>query len=516
MPRITLQNAKWNFDEDAPLGKPGGFGAVFLGTAEDGAAVAIKRIKQEMLAHAGRELELAAFFRAHTFTHVVPILDVGFDEASAAYYIVMAKADGSLADLIDKSAPLSEPESFEIIAAIVAGLAEIDELVHRDLKPPNILLHNGVWKLADLGLARFAAASTAPNTMKDFLSAQYAAPEQWKSERATKATDVYALGCIIHELVSGSPPFPGPQQWNFSSQHQFDDPPVLPASAPLQRITSACLAKRPELRPSIASLQDTFEKLRSSGAPRLGNALAVAAAKVEAARASAEARELSQRKRESDRADVAKEAVKVVTGMLEDLLNLVAADAPNAQAAATVMTYEAGNPGIRGRGLTLGNGYIMYNIPFPLLGTDAASTKVDIVCGAMIEVGSRITTFTSKGASVISRSANVWFAKFPFDDSYQWWEAGYFYGEKMPATLKGLSEPYSIGDGHSHAGFRTGIEHLKWGGYHQLAYNPKRVAGRFFQEFCVRWSTLLAQAAVDQMSLSESLPEEAIEAKFQH
>ena len=96
------------------------------------------------------------------------------------YFIVMAKADRSLADLIASSAPIPEDDAVEILSAIASGLAEMKELIHRDLKPANVLLHNGVWKLADLGLTRFVEDSTSSNTMKYFITAQYAAPEQWR------------------------------------------------------------------------------------------------------------------------------------------------------------------------------------------------------------------------------------------------------------------------------------------------------------------------------------------------
>ena len=77
-------------------------------------------------------------------------------------------------------------------------------------------------------------------------------------------------------------------------------------------------------------------------------------------------------------------------------------------------------------------------------------------------------------------------------------------------------EPFSIGEGHSRAGFRYGIKYLKWGGYYELAYNPKSVDGRFFEDFCKRWTTYFAQAAMREMPSPLPLPEEEIEDKFRH
>lgn len=63
------------------------------------------------------------------------------------------------------------------------------------------------WKICDYGIARFFASVTSEGTLKHFCSSWYAAPEQWREERATNATDVYALGCIGFALITGSPRF---------------------------------------------------------------------------------------------------------------------------------------------------------------------------------------------------------------------------------------------------------------------------------------------------------------------
>ena len=84
---------------------------------------------------------------------------------------------------------VSLQEAIPILDCIAAGLEEIGDIIHRDLKPDNVLLHDGLWKLADLGLARFAEASTSLNTMRESGTSTYAAPEQWRGERPQKATE---------------------------------------------------------------------------------------------------------------------------------------------------------------------------------------------------------------------------------------------------------------------------------------------------------------------------------------
>jgi len=108
----------------------------------------------------------------------------------------MPKADGSLQGIIDKGRKFSAPDAAAAILQVAKGLLEVNELVHRDLKPDNILLHQGKWKVADFGIARFIQEVTSSRTLKDWMSDHYAAPEQWRSERATHATDIYALGAL--------------------------------------------------------------------------------------------------------------------------------------------------------------------------------------------------------------------------------------------------------------------------------------------------------------------------------
>src|SRR5207249_9510398 len=106
---------------------------------------------------------------------------------------------------------LDVPEATSILAGITAALVDLNrKIVHRDLKPENVLLLGDSWCLADFGISRYAEATTAPDTQKFALSPPYAAPERWRAERASSATDVYSLGVIAYEMLSGSRPFPGP------------------------------------------------------------------------------------------------------------------------------------------------------------------------------------------------------------------------------------------------------------------------------------------------------------------
>src|SRR5262249_51967589 len=148
------------------------------------------------------------------------------------------------------------------------------------LKPANVLLHHGVWKLADLGLARRGDSKTAANTLKQFMTPPFAAPEQWRGERPSKATDIYALGCIAYVLITAEPPFPGPEENDYAQQHQSNAPPLLPASPQLRTLVAACLSKNPGLRPGIEQVRGAFARLRQPAPPTSLNPLLQVAAEI--------------------------------------------------------------------------------------------------------------------------------------------------------------------------------------------------------------------------------------------
>lgn len=124
--------------------------------------------------------------------------------------LVMPRADLSLRELLNRSGALELGDGLDVLKDVLDALSDLDgRVVHRDLKPENVLRLDGRWCLADFGVARYAEASTAPDTQKFAMSPPYAAPERWRNEHATIAADIYALGIMAYELVSGQLPFEG-------------------------------------------------------------------------------------------------------------------------------------------------------------------------------------------------------------------------------------------------------------------------------------------------------------------
>ena len=120
------------------------------------------------------------------------------------------------------------------------------KVVHRDLKPENVLRLDGRWCLADFGISRYAEATTAPDTRKFAMSPQYAAPERWRAERASGAADVYAVGVMAYEMLTGVLPFAGPAFEDFRDAHLHQDPAHLgEVPAALAALVEECLYKAP-------------------------------------------------------------------------------------------------------------------------------------------------------------------------------------------------------------------------------------------------------------------------------
>ena len=189
----------------------GGFANVYLVHSEDGTSAVAKLIPKAP----GAQRELL-FEELEGVPNVVPVIDRG--EWGDYLVLVMPRAERSLRSHLDEMGDrLDIANAVPILIDIAEALVAIEgRIVHRDIKPENILLLDGHWCLADFGIARYAEATTAPDTMKYLMTRAYAAPEQWRGETANSATDVYALGIVAYELLAGRRPFEGP---DFRHQH---------------------------------------------------------------------------------------------------------------------------------------------------------------------------------------------------------------------------------------------------------------------------------------------------------
>ena len=225
---------------EAEIGR-GGMARVYRGTDTVlGRTVAIKVLETEQAADPTfvdrfrREARAAAGLNHHG---VVSVFDTGSDDG--VHYIVMEYVHGrTLAQVVAEDGPLP-PELAAAIAASVAealAFAHAEGLVHRDVKPANIMLtDSGRVKVMDFGIARVVSAHTLTQTATVFGTAAYLSPEQAQGERVDGRSDVYALGVVLYEMLTGRAPFAADSPVALAFKHIHEDPP--PPSSQRRGIT---------------------------------------------------------------------------------------------------------------------------------------------------------------------------------------------------------------------------------------------------------------------------------------
>jgi serine/threonine-protein kinase len=244
------------YEVERPLGH-GAMAVVDLARdTELGRDVAVKRLAEnlarddELRARFLREARLAARL-AHP--NVVRVYDVGEDGDRP--FIAMEYVDGeTLGDLLTRRGPLPPDEVVQLGVQACRGLAAAHDagLVHRDVKPQNLLLgRDGLLKLGDFGVA-FGLEGTRLTTAGTVLgTAAYLAPEQARGEEVTAAADVYALGAVLYELLTGQPPRRAETLADLARPVEIQPPKGVPAA--LSTIVMRCLAADPEERPASAA-----------------------------------------------------------------------------------------------------------------------------------------------------------------------------------------------------------------------------------------------------------------------
>lgn len=321
MTTIRLTGHEWRFDESDRLGPPGGFGEVFRGAGSSG-EVAVKRLNLTAGQAAHREMSIGEALASRSLQHVVPVLDFGQDSETDRYFLVMPVCEGSLQDALAGGFDFEAAKT--ILLDIAAGLQEVGNLVHRDLKPGNVLRHEDTWKIADFGIAKFVEDSTSLETLRGSLTPSYGAPEQWRGERPSKATDVYALACIAHTLLNGRPPFIGDAD-DVREGHLHAAPPALQAPPMLAAVVSQMLRKSPEARPSLERFISALDKTEAAIATGPRAALAQAAEKIARERSAAEAAEAERRSQVERWRALAREAIGEFTGIRDRLFTDITA-----------------------------------------------------------------------------------------------------------------------------------------------------------------------------------------------
>ncbi|HET6744239.1 MAG TPA: protein kinase, partial [Candidatus Limnocylindria bacterium] len=281
----------------APLGE-GGMATIWRALDEQlDREVAVKLLREQY----GSDPGFANRFRhearaAGSLSHpnIVPVYDYGTD-TDGAQFIVMQLVEGDdLATILRERGNLDTDEAVRIALGVAAALeaAHRRGLVHRDVKPGNILLtDDGDVKVTDFGIARAVAETSMTVTGTTLGSVHYFSPEQARGDEVTGASDVYALGIVLYEMLTGRRPFEGDSAAGVALKRLSEDPPppstYRPVPSGLSAIVMRALQREPRDRfPDAGSFAEALRVWQQD--PAAGAAAAAAGAGAAGVAAAAE------------------------------------------------------------------------------------------------------------------------------------------------------------------------------------------------------------------------------------
>lgn len=464
----------------APIAQ-GGFGSVPEASAVDGTPAVIKLVSK--VPDASREL---LFEPISGQPNVIPIWDSG--EWGNYYVLVMPRAERSLRHHLDEAGgKLPTQEALSVLLDVAEALAGLEtDVVHRDLKPENILLYLDRWCLADFGIARYAEVTTAPDTRKHAMTPPYAAPEQWRGERATSATDIYAFGVMAFELLQGYRPFPGP---DFRDQHLHQAPPrLIGVPSSIESLVNECLYKQQQARPTAANI---LARLRKSQQPSSSAAaqLALANQKIVEQRVQAGASASAQQSREEQRKDLFRIAQRSIRPLLESLVERIREAAP----AASITPP----PNLS---IQLGDGTLTVDSvrpsPAECLATFHRPPPFDVIAYATITVRQPRDRHAYEG-----RSHSLWFCDTHDEGVYRWFETAFMLGVWVP--MRGTIDPFALPptDEKAAGAFAQIIADR------QIAWKPLPIDQGEEEQFIERWLGWFAAAVTGALRHPPQMPE---------
>jgi serine/threonine-protein kinase len=238
--------------------------------------VALKVLDPQIATTVGSARFLAEIRTAATLQHphILPLFDSG-DAEGFLYYVMPYVQGPTLQDRLDAEGRLPPEEAVRIIGEVAEALdyAHRRGVIHRDIKPGNILLHEGHALVADFGIARILegdSASRLTDAGRSIGTPGYMSPEQATGDtQVDHRSDIFSLGCVLYEALAGVPPFDGPTVMAIVSRVLTETPPPLshrsPEASSLEPIVARAL--QPQARDRFSTAGELVEALRTSGSP---------------------------------------------------------------------------------------------------------------------------------------------------------------------------------------------------------------------------------------------------------
>ncbi|MFF2846150.1 serine/threonine-protein kinase [Streptomyces sp. NPDC058001] len=266
---VSLPERIGGYTVERELGA-GGMGTVYLARSRGGRAVAVKVARSELASDPHfRErfrIEVEAARSVGGF-HTAPVVDA--DPTAPTPWLATAYVPGpTLAALLEAQGPMDEGRLRLLGAALAEALAAIHGcgLVHRDLKPGNIIMAADGPRVVDFGIARALESTRLTATGTAFGTPGFLAPEQAQGQEVGGAADVFALGAVLVAATGGSAFGAGtPMGLMYRSVHEPPDLAAVPDG--LRPVLASCLAKAPEQRPTPGELLDLFVPVTATYSP---------------------------------------------------------------------------------------------------------------------------------------------------------------------------------------------------------------------------------------------------------
>lgn len=369
---------------------------------------------------------------------------------------------------------------------MIDGLLEVEDIVHRDLKPGNVLWHNGVWKIADFGIAKFVADSTSLQTLKGSGSPPYAAPEQFRYDSPSAATDVYAIACVIHKIISGNPPFTGDMDAIRQGHLELQSEDLPGVSPRINGLLRSMLRKPQAARPSLQRCRQVIQSEGANSPTSAVSGLAQAGLEVASQEAAKEAQEVMETDKIRLMVEQGDDAVREFLGILNRLLDKI-----------TEAASAAHRPYKNAPRVTLGSAALSFEPPANPSSVFLEHSGWTVLAYSAVNLACEIERIIESDEELYAVSSSLVYAKQPDDTDYRWYELSFW-----AANSSFWRQPFSVSP--TDRNFDIALSNIM--GHYSTAFGPIPIDAEDEQSFQDRWIGLFTKGALQKLRAPNQMP----------